>query len=292
MSQAAAVVVKLHVRPDLRIEMTDGHYTYKSVIRFDPDAVGISTEERDAVVEKSGAARRRWFDRFSPEKRARAIIMAALLDAAGDNAQLELLLAQKLAGVDLIKGGGDLTPCLRSLWADLITSGVHHHTRTHMHTTLSTLATLHCARALRRRRSRPTTPRPKRPQARPPSLDNAPPPLAASGTRSGRAEPHASRHVLHAARSAPHAPHYTRVAQETIETLLKANTKNLVTSLSPSLTTPQPASPPGSSATHANVALPATTTISYSSTAAIKIISDKTDINAETVNVIKNDLTL
>ena len=26
--------------------MTDGHYTYKSVIRFDPDAVGISTEER------------------------------------------------------------------------------------------------------------------------------------------------------------------------------------------------------------------------------------------------------
>ena len=81
------------------------------------------------------------------------------------------------------------------------------------------------------------------------------------------------------------------MAQETIETLLKANTKNLVTSLSPSLTTPQPASPPGSSATHANVALPATT-ISYSSTAAIKIISDKTDINAETVNVIKNDLTL
>ena len=56
MSQAAAVVVKLHVHPDLRIEMTDGHYRYKSVIRFDPDAAGISTEERDAVVQKSGAA--------------------------------------------------------------------------------------------------------------------------------------------------------------------------------------------------------------------------------------------
>ena len=57
MSQAAAVVVKLHVHPDLRIEVTDGHYRYKSVIRFDADAVGISTEECDAIVEKSGAGR-------------------------------------------------------------------------------------------------------------------------------------------------------------------------------------------------------------------------------------------
>ena len=174
MSQAAAVVVKLQVFPDLRIEMTDGHYNYKSVIRFDLDQVGISTEEREAVVEKSGAARRRWLDRFQPEKRARAIIIAALLDAAGDNAQLELLLAQKLAGVDLTRVGGDLSECVRSLWADLITSGAHHHTpHTHahhpfLHPCHPALCT--CARALRRRRSRPTAPRPKRPQARPPPL--------------------------------------------------------------------------------------------------------------------------
>ena len=109
---APAVTVKLQLEPDLRIEMRCGQKKYKSVVKLDPEAAGISENERANIFAAFTGRRQSRLNKLSAAKKARAIIMHALCDNTGGESALEALLATKLASHELDENG-DLTTVVR-----------------------------------------------------------------------------------------------------------------------------------------------------------------------------------
>lgn len=165
---APTVTVKLQLLPDLRIEIRRGDKKFKSVVKLDPEAAGISEDERAKIFATFTGRRLYLLNKLSPAKQARAIIMLALSDKTGGESALEALLATKLASYEL-DGNGDLTTAVRSIWVEQFASaGAPSHNN-------SNQTTAH-ARAHRcppsphpsRSRAQPTPPLPKLAQARNP----------------------------------------------------------------------------------------------------------------------------
>ena len=94
---APAVTVKLQLLPDLRIEIRRGDIKYKSVVNLDPEAAGISENERAKIFAAFTGRRLSLLKKLSPAKQAKAIIIFALCDKTGGESALEALLATKLA---------------------------------------------------------------------------------------------------------------------------------------------------------------------------------------------------
>jgi hypothetical protein len=114
---APAVTVKLQLLPDLRIEIRRGDIKYKSVVNLDPEAAGISENERAKIFAAFTGRRLSLLKKLSPAKQAKAIIIFALCDKTGGESALEALLATKLATYEFDRNG-DLTTVVRSLWLE------------------------------------------------------------------------------------------------------------------------------------------------------------------------------
>ena len=114
---APAVTVKLQLLPDLRIEIRRGDIKYKSVVNLDPEAAGISENERAKIFAAFTGRRLSLLKKLSPAKQAKAIIIFALCDKTGGESALEALLATKLATYEF-DSNGDLTTVVRSLWLE------------------------------------------------------------------------------------------------------------------------------------------------------------------------------
>ena len=114
---APAVTVKLQLLPDLRIEIRRGDMKYKSVVNLDPEAAGISENERAKIFAAFTGRRLSLLKKLSPAKQAKAIIIFALCDKTGGESALEALLATKLATYEFDRNG-DLTTVVRSLWLE------------------------------------------------------------------------------------------------------------------------------------------------------------------------------
>ena len=114
---AQAVTVKLQLLPDLRIEIRRGDIKYKSVVNLDPEAAGISENERAKIFAAFTGRRLSLLKKLSPAKQAKAIIIFALCDKTGGESALEALLATKLATYEFDRNG-DLTTVVRSLWLE------------------------------------------------------------------------------------------------------------------------------------------------------------------------------
>ena len=69
---APAVTVKLQLEPDLRIEMRCGQKKYKSVVKLDPEAAGISENERANIFAAFTGRRQSRLNKLSAAKKARA----------------------------------------------------------------------------------------------------------------------------------------------------------------------------------------------------------------------------
>ena len=114
---APAVTVKLQLLPDLRIEIRRGDIKYKSVVNLDPEAAGISENERAKIFAAFTGRLLSLLKKLSPAKQAKAIIIFALCDKTGGESALEALLATKLATYEFDRNG-DLTTVVRSLWLE------------------------------------------------------------------------------------------------------------------------------------------------------------------------------
>ena len=111
------MTVKLQLLPDLRIEIRRGDIKYKSVVNLDPEAAGISENERAKIFAAFTGRRLSLLKKLSPAKQAKAIIIFALCDKTGGESALEALLATKLATYEFDRNG-DLTTVVRSLWLE------------------------------------------------------------------------------------------------------------------------------------------------------------------------------